>query len=64
MAEKEYIQREAVLREEQEIYHWSGYEDKYGNFVSVEAIRSIPAADVAEVVHGEWLPDYETFGLI
>ena len=53
---KEYIEREALLKEEQEVYHWNGTNDIYGNFISSEIVRTFPAADVAPVVHGEWIP--------
>lgn len=29
--------------------------------IGIDLINSRPTADVVEVVHGEWLPDYETF---
>lgn len=45
----EYIEREAVLNEQVEICHWDGLNDSYGDFVPVETVRSIPAADVVEV---------------
>ena len=51
----EYIEREAVLAEAQEVYHWCGHENRYGDFVPVEAVCGIPASDVAPVVHGRWL---------
>lgn len=47
---KEYIEREAALNEAQEVYHWCGHENRYSDFVPVDAIRAIPAADVVEVV--------------
>lgn len=50
----EYIKREAALEESVELYHWCGYEDRYGDFVPVDAIQRIPAADVAPVRHGRW----------
>ena len=46
----EYIEREAVLAEAQEVYHWCGHENRYGDFVPVEAVCGIPASDVAPVV--------------
>ena len=52
---KEYIEREALLKEEQEIYHWNGTNDIYGDFISSEIVRTFPVADVAPVVHGEWI---------
>ena len=53
---KEYIEREALLKEEQEIYHWNGTNDVYGDFISSEIVRTFPAANVAPIVYGEWIP--------
>lgn len=59
MAEKEYIEREAVMKIIDDYgcthggtlgYH-SGAVDVVGS-----AIYKLPAADVAPVVHGEWIP--------
>ena len=33
----------------------------YGLELAFDIIGNQPTADVVEVVHGEWLPDYETF---
>lgn len=52
---KEYIEREAVLNEQMEICHWDGLNDSYDDFVAVKDILAIPAADVEEVRHGEWV---------
>lgn len=47
MAEKEYIEREALL----EIVKRTS-----GDYAAAwSAIRQLPAADVAPVVHGEWI---------
>lgn len=51
----EYIKRETVLAEAQEVYHWCGHENRYGDFIPVEAICGVPAADVVEVKHGRWV---------
>ncbi len=53
----EYIKRESVLNEAQEINHWCGYEYRYENFIPVNAVLDIPIADVAPVVHGRWIED-------
>ena len=45
MAEKEYIEREAVM---DALLH-----EQYG-YLCEDAINSIPAADVRPVVRGEW----------
>ena len=50
----EYIEREAALEESVELYYWCGYEDRYGYFVPVDAIKCIHAADVVSVRHGRW----------
>ena len=50
----EYIEREAVLNESIEVYHWNGWEDRYDDFVPTEAIRAVPAADVVAVKHSRW----------
>lgn len=47
MAEKEYIEREAVL---EIVKRTSG-----DHAAAWSAIRQLPAADVAPVVHGEWV---------
>ena len=57
---KEYIEREALLKEEQEIYHWNGTNDVYGDFISSEIVRTFPAADVKPVVHGMWRVIHQT----
>lgn len=51
---KEYIEREALLENQQEICYWNGLEDRYDDFVPVQIIEKAPAADVAPVRHGEW----------
>lgn len=48
MAEKEYIERGMVLELLKDV-------DKFG-YLDASDINSIPAADVAPVVHGRWLP--------
>ncbi len=49
MAEKEYIEREALLKK--------AYELRGGSFAAgliIEQIEKAPSADVVEVKHGEW----------
>ncbi len=61
MSEKEYIERDAVVR----MVH--GYcHTIYGTVCGpddvvelYEELKSIPAADVVKVRHGRWLPDYD-----
>ena len=50
MAEKEYIEREAVM---DALFH-----EQYG-YLCEDAINSIPAADVRPVVRGRWIRHYE-----
>lgn len=52
----EYIKRETVLERAE-------YDNNYRLIIPVEAIKAIPAADVAPVVHGRWLyGDYYDIG--
>lgn len=54
---KEYIEREAVIRKlrgESVCKYPASF--SYGLFAAADVVKKIPAADVAEVVHGEWLP--------
>ena len=65
MAEKEYIEREALLKEVDNLKKSPWYNDDYG-FGTKQArhdgvecvvdlcIKQAPAADVVEVVHGYW----------
>lgn len=65
MDKKEYIERKALLKECDDtisnIQFSSAYQDEIGIMVSgMERIRDniydAPAADVAPVVYGEWIP--------
>lgn len=54
----EYIEREAVLAKSKpfrlgEGEQWTG--GKRPRFISEDAVKSIPAADVVPVVHGRWV---------
>lgn len=52
----EYIKRETVLERAE-------YDNNYRLIIPAEAIKAIPAADVAPVVHGRWLyGDYYDIG--
>lgn len=59
MAEKEYIEREAVMKiiDDYGCTH-GGTLGSHSGAVDVvgSAIYKLPAADVAPVVHGEWIP--------
>ncbi len=61
MAEKEYIEREKfknILESKAEMAFGTS---KAFFYSVVKMLELIPAADVVEVKHGEWLPDFETF---
>lgn len=54
MSEKEYIEREALLKK--------AYELRGGSFSTgliIEQIEKAPSADVVEVKHGEWTNEGE-----
>ena len=57
MAEKEYVEREEVLK----YADWLGEHDGYGwqdvQTVRTTTIKNLPAADVATVRHGRWETD-------
>jgi hypothetical protein len=50
MAEKEYIEREAVLHELLYAMCGTGYQSR-----AMDAVHFVPAADVVEVVHARWI---------
>lgn len=58
MAEKEYIEREALPQKKERGFF---VEDDFnaGWNACLDAIASIPAADVVEVRHGRWIPGKE-----
>ena len=58
MAEKEYIEREAIEKAFAEEIH-TNYLDDYakGFQAALLAVMSIPAADVAPVRHGHWVKE-------
>ena len=60
MAEKEYIEREAIEKAFAEEIH-TNYLDDYakGFQASLLAIMSIPSADVEPVHHGHWIAEYD-----
>lgn len=49
MAEKEYIERKAVLDELLYAMSGTGFQSR-----AMDAVHFVPAADVAPVVHAEW----------
>ena len=60
MAEKEYIEREAIEKAFAEEIS-TNYLDDYakGFQAALLAVMSIPAADVAPVRHGHWVSEYD-----
>ena len=58
---KEYIERDAVMSEIQEIFHKTvpNGEEQVGILKCHQVIRKHPAAYVVPVVHGEWLPVFD-----
>ena len=60
MAEKEYIEREAIEKAFAEEIH-TNYLDDYakGFQAALLAVMSIPIADVAPVRHGHWIEEYD-----
>lgn len=57
MAEKEYIERGAVLHELLYAMCGTGYQSR-----AMDAVHFVPAADVVEVRHGEWIVTKTEFG--
>ena len=53
--DKEYIEREAVLRHKRKMSGTDFGGDFWDEAVLCEEIWKIPKADVAEVKHGEWI---------
>ena len=63
MAEKEYIEREALLTDEMtHTLPYSCGRSAGRVVVFVDDIEALPAADVVEVRHGEWLETQEPLG--
>ena len=54
---KEYIDREALLIVLETLFHETDPcgEEQFGYLKAHRIVREAPAADVAQVVHGEWL---------
>ena len=61
---KEYIEREAILHHKRKMRGFDLNEEFWDEAVLCEEIKQIPAADVAPVVHGEWIPRGNWFGHI
>ena len=51
---KEYVEREAILKEQQEICYWNGLEDRYDDFVPVQIIEKVPSAKVTPIIYAYW----------
>jgi hypothetical protein len=55
LKKKEYIERGAILRKSETMFDGQ----KYCTAVNTGLIYTAPAADVVEVVHGEWIKTSE-----
>lgn len=57
----EYIKREAAIDAVTAVYvRTAGYKTRERVWETREAIQKLPAADVAPVVHGVWIPVHES----
>lgn len=54
MAEKEYIDREILLKMNFYTENCNSEENRWNDYAIKDIIRHIPAADVAPVLHCEW----------
>lgn len=54
MAEKEYIDREILLKMNFYTENCNSEENRWNDYAIKDIIRHIPAADVAPVKHGHW----------
>ena len=61
MAEKRYIERKLLRKLMLEAGEIAEYKGVIHHVVPISIIDNAPTADVVEVRHGEWLPDYEIF---
>ena len=52
---KEYIERDAVLGHKRKMRGFDLCEEFWDEAVLCEVIEKLPTADVAPVVHGEWI---------
>ena len=60
MAEKEYIEREAIEKAFAEEISTNSLDDYAKGFqAALLAVMSIPIADVAPVRHGHWIEEYD-----
>lgn len=55
MEKKGYIERGALMYRLGYYYDHTSGDPKYAYGVALKEVRSAPAADVAPVVHGEWI---------
>lgn len=55
MAEKEYIDREILLKMNFYTENCNSEENRWNDYAIKDIIRHIPAADVAPVKHGHWV---------
>lgn len=59
-AEKEYIDREILLKMNFYTENCNSEENRWNDYAIKDIIRHIPAADVAPVKHGYWKPISES----
>lgn len=60
MTMAEYIEKNKAIKELYEVYDYefptaSGGFDEYARMIVPNTIKNMPAADVAQVVHGRWI---------
>ena len=63
MEKKEYIERGAMISRLEYYYSHTSGDIQYAYGVALREVRSAPAADVVEVVHGEWKIVSESYRL-
>ena len=69
MADKEYIERERLLKqfEVNEPQNWTNSDSEIQEEIDYACYRGLvetaPAADVVEVRHGKWVPSLHHYGL-
>ncbi len=59
----EYIDRESLLREFDELEPYEEYESEHALWLDMRMeVINAPAADVAPVVHGQWITEFDDLG--
>ncbi len=62
MAEKEYIDREILLKMNFYTENCNSEENRWNDYAIKDIIRYIPVADVAPVKHGHWEEIRDAYG--